>query len=323
MFQILFIITLFFTQLSASTSILEGYLAYVTEKQNDEYPVKALKKGISKLKKCSYNTQRLYTGYHTLNHSNNNQAYTIVLRAPLLFHALLLYNTTKEKMNAKKQHKKLKIITFLCEQQQADITQELILYLQNHKSWINPILFACQTGVNPKIIAYFLQNTQQKKLRNLFYFMLQSQQYELAKTLYKYDLKNQSLYRIIVTQYLYTLQGACLIEAAYALLIINQIPFDSQIEDAEKQNLIVRLLFCNPHQGTESTAAKQEQIFHAIKKFFNIKHPITIKRNDSFEERNLLDIASHSCCSMPIISTLSFSGLTLTPERLSHSFGSD
>jgi hypothetical protein len=325
MFYMFFFILVSFTPLcaSASQSILEGYFAYVTEKQSDDTPVKALKKGISKLKKCSFNTQRLYTGYHTLNHRNDDQTYSIVLRAPLLFHALLLYNNTKEKMNAKKQHKKLKIITFLCEHQKANINQELILYWQNHRSLINPILFACQTEVNQKIIAYFLESTDQEKLHNLFSFMLQSQQYDLAKILYKYDLKNQNLYRIITTQYLYTLQGSYLIEAAYAILILNQIPFDSQIKDSEKQNLIVRLLFCNPHQGTESTAAKQEQIFHAIKKFFNIKHPITIKRNDSFEERNLLDIASNSHCSMPIISTLSLSGLTLTPERLSHSFGPD
>ncbi len=323
MFYTLFFILLSFTQLSASKPILEAYFAHVPEKQNDEAPVAALKQGISTLKKCSFNTQRLYTGYHTLNRSSDDQEYIIVLRAPLLFHALLLCNTTKEKRNIPQQKKKFKIITFLCKHQKTDITQEIILYAQNQGSWVNPILFAYKTRVDQQIIAYLLQMANEEKLLNLFSFMLESQQYELAKILYKQDAKNQALYRIIVTQYLYTLHGAHFIEAAYAILIINQMPFDSQIEDTTKQNLIVRLLFCNPHQGTEIMVTKQEQIFHTIKKFFNIKHPITIKLSDSLEERNLLDIASYSHCSMPIISTLSSSGLTLTPERLSNSFGSD
>lgn len=314
MYYILFIIFLFSQlELHATKKTVAGYYAFVSEAQKDEQPVKILKKGIKVLKKeDSLNTMRTYSGYHTIFDNYGNEQ-TMILRAPLLFHALLIFNRPNERK------KKLDMINYLCNQKHASLTQKCILHYNVKGSLTTPLLFAIEREIDTHIIETLLDMLPLKKRLHTFLLALSLKKYAVAKTIYAIDIQYQQFYRTHVTHFLLNYADVDLIEKAHDILIQTRMAYNPLLLDTNGYDLLTRILLYSPHKKELNIIIKQEELFEHLKESFNLLEIKTIKTNKCFAEKNLLDIASHSCCSLPIITELWSSGLSLTPERLSHS----
>jgi hypothetical protein len=131
---------------------------------NDDPEVILLKRGRTTTRTITSDCNALYTGTHKFIIQNpqdeTEKTIYILLRAPLLFHAIAISSHTKFKTDASLQQWIFDIIKILCEEKGAQIDQEIICKLASGGTMVlNPLIAAINNQASESIITYFIDRT--------------------------------------------------------------------------------------------------------------------------------------------------------------------
>ncbi len=131
---------------------------------NDDPEIVLLKRGRATTRTINSDINALYIGTHKIIIRDplyeNEETVYILLRAPLLFHAIIISSHPKFTADASLQEWVFDIIKILCEEKGANINQEITCKLASGETMtLNPLIAAINHQAPEKIIRYFIDHT--------------------------------------------------------------------------------------------------------------------------------------------------------------------